>query len=308
MRLFTFNDLSFRINKDQFTKKIDELIYLGNLCNSYNHPLYIHKNGLFSAWIGEIKIKEAIQSYLAKEKKTLFFRLMDKSVLKLPDESAIPNGYIFKYNDNDISCSGLAECAFRQLCDESVSTYSLSETCFQDHQKLCVKIHDSNAKNDSIEEQHIINISNLVDLESCLKHELPPLSSWNDLLDRTKHFDKITIVPNARESLLRESFEISLACTIWERLKVVQAMIEAPTNEYHELDRKYCHGERALFSPESTKRINSLGEKLNFCINGEKICCDYHAKISHRTWRIHMNEKPKTNKQIHIVHIGHKII
>ncbi|MDR1857184.1 MAG: hypothetical protein LBR22_08550 [Desulfovibrio sp.] len=111
------------------------------------------------------------------------------------------------------------------------------------------------------------------------------------------------------DRLEREIFGRPLANAIMRRLSILSEMATCATaGEFHELDEKYWHGDRAYFSDESDTRKQNLRQKLTFLVRGTPTLCSFHGKIKIRAFRIYIDSRPKIGNQVTIVYIGRKIL
>lgn len=72
--------------------------------------------------------------------------------------------------------------------------------------------------------------------------------------------------------------------------------------------KDYFSGSRALFTDESTTNKDEFKSEMTFTIDGDKVVCSWHGKISFRVFRMHFNY-PIKNKDniINVVYFGPKI-
>lgn len=304
---YIFNDLSFGpwINTPELLScNLKELYDFDNKTRTIGHPVFIHRDGLYSSRVCGLDFRTAVNKYLEVQIKKQVLRLLDKSSPVLPDASAIPNGCSFKHNNAEIPSTGLAECAYRLCFDESAYSYSLSGSTYT-QTPLDVVLNDGVGEYRA----QVENFFSLTTYEEALLNSLPPMRCWDDLLHRASCLGNIYIEDSVHDSLQKESFESSLGRAVFERLKIVDKLAGAASQGiYEELQRKYCHGEKALFSDESETRINDLRDKLIFSVGNVPTLCSFHGKVSHRFFRIHMNGLPLRGRKSHIVYIGYKIL
>ena len=301
-----FNELSFSASTTSFESilpNLKQLSKIRDLTQQYSHVFYIHRNGLYNSTICNKPFRKALNETLSPEQKRKFFSMLDRSSPALPEDSAIPDDCCFKLFGKDIANSSLAECSYRLYMGEESLTYSL----------VCQKYSASPLTIDIVyaDIQTSINITNIIgisELESEYEKHEPEIQSWDDILNRSSRLPHVHIEQSARESLQREPYEASLGKTVWDRLQAIEKMASSSGCTYHKLIEKYCHGDNALFSEESSSRINDLGNKLHFKVNGKKQLCSFHGKVRHRVFRIHMDKKPEPGKNCYIVYIGRKIL
>lgn len=301
-----FNELSFAEYVDSFPKLLPALKELNKfhlIGTHYGQDTFIHRDGFYGIKICGQDFRQAVNLYIRdKEDKRIIFRLLDKTPRSLPDNTAIPDGCRCYHNNCEISCTGLAECAFRQFMGEKSLAYSLpSPTYMVDPLRITLATEGHVAT-------EVRNVTSIESFRKELEHNEPAISTWNDIFQRAERLLHLRFETSAYESLAREPFEVSLGNAIWERLVVIEKISTSSDNDYTELTRKYCHGDTAIFSDESRTRINELGEKLYFSVNGKRTLCSFHGKIPHRFFRIHMDMQPVPGNIITIVHIGQKIL
>ncbi|MFV7302175.1 hypothetical protein [Salmonella enterica] len=72
--------------------------------------------------------------------------------------------------------------------------------------------------------------------------------------------------------------------------------------------RDYFSGGRALFTDESTTNKDEFRSEMTFTIDGAKVVCSWHGKISFRVFRMHFNYPIKnSDKIINVVYFGPKL-
>lgn len=301
-----FNDLSFCevVNsKQEFLCAFADIENFYKIGNQYNHSVYIHVQSLYSTAICGLDFRSAVNSFCDKEKKRKIFILLHATVLSLPENTAIPDGCSFFYNEQEIPHTGLSESAFRIFMEEKSHSFGLCCPNY-DFSILPVEIK-SGSERDIVE---VPNVSNIDTFKGALAAAEPEAQSWDEVLNRARRLPHIQIEDSAVKALARESFEVSLGKSVLRVLQAIEDIASSSGDSYHELTRKYCHGDRAIFSDESETRIATLRDKLFFWVSGERQLCSFHGKIRHRDFRIHMDKQPIPDSIVHIVHIGYKII
>lgn len=307
MPAYIFNDLSFGswINSSELLIcKLKELCDFDSKTKTVGHPVYIHRDGLYSREVCGFNFRTAVNKYSEIEIKRQILRLLDKSTPILPDDSAIPLGCLFRYSDKEMPQTGLAECAYRLYMGEDIYMYSLSNSAYS-ITPLDVSLHYE----DTDYFVQVENFFSLATYEAALLNSLPPMRNWDDLLKRASLLKNIVIENSVQEYLRKEPFESNLGRSVFDRLKVVDELVGASSQSiYEEIKIKYCHGDKSWFSDESKTRIDRLREKLTFQVRGISTLCSFHGKVSHRYFRIHMNGLPVRGCKSHIVYIGYKIL
>jgi hypothetical protein len=232
--------------------------------------------------------------------------MLDKSSPVLPDDTAIPSGLAFYYEEQVIPNTGLAECAYQAYMEESTSAYSLSASCFLKN-TLIVSIRQNNVL---LGDLFIENFFSLSDFNQRLQSLRGPMKSWEDFFHFTaSRYKWVECTDESGIPLRRQAFEQLLADKIISRMDVLEQMAGAQSDEiFLELEKKYCHGDRAWFTDESDRRKHELKNQLTFVVCGVKTLCSYHGKISYRAFRIHFAPRPRRGEKIRIAYIGYKII
>lgn len=308
MPVFIFNDLSLNHYYNDFglfKQDVREFIQFYNLVSQkYSHNIYVFRNEFYSISVCNNLFRDAINDtrYFSREQKRQLLVVLDKGQPYLPEESAIPQGMAFSYNNKAVPNTGFAESAYLQYMDESAPLYSISGSEFQSNiLKVCIFQNSSLLK-----EQDVMNYFSMVKLEQWAKDLQKPLMSWKDVFDYiAMRFNWLELTEDAKKSLKKETLDRIICDSIIQRLDIINRMSNAQSeDEYKELDNKYWYGDRALFSDESESRKNELKDKFTFLINGKKTFCSYHGKISHKSFRIYISSKPKPQEKIYIAYIG----
>lgn len=304
---YIFNDLSLnsRIDTpDKFIVKIKEILNFARICGKYAHVFYLHQNGIYNSAPCNINFRSCLNNIGEKELKSRVLSLIDKNTPSLPEESAIPDGLYFYYNNEKIPCTGLAECAYQNFMGEVSHCFSLSAGGY-DMEQLSVIIRD----NDSTNIQELENVYSLERLENICEHSQGCIPSWEEMIRRAGLLNLIRIEDYVLKALEREPFSSSLAEAILVRLKALSNIISAENDTaFNELFKRHCTGGKAHFSEESKTNIRDYEDKLTFTVRKEGKLCSYHGKItSDRQFRIHMDERPSRGNERTIVYIGYKI-
>jgi hypothetical protein len=308
MPVFIFNDRSlnqYYNDFDLFKQNMREFLQFYKLVSvKHSHKIYIFRNEFFSISVCNDSFRNVINNtrYFSSEQKRQFLVILDKGQPYLPDESAIPREMAFSYNNEAIPNTGLAESAYLRYMDESAPLYSISNSEFQSN-ILKVRMFQNSSL---LKEQDVVNYFSIAELEQWAKDLQQPLISWKDVFDYiAMHFNWLELTEDVKKSLKKETFDAIICGGIIQRLDIINRMPGTQSeDEYQELDNKYWHGDRALFSDESESRKNDLKDKLTFLVNGKKTLCSYHGKISHKAFRIYMSSKPKLREKVYIVYIG----
>lgn len=303
-----FNDLSFlEFVADSVPKLLSALKEIHRfhvLGCSYGHVAYIHRDGLYACTVCGKNFRQAINGYIKNpDEKRKIFSLLDKKKPVLPDDTVIPVDCRFFYEDREISCTGLAECAFRESMGDASLAYSLA--CAGYSKPVLRVVFEHEAARSTVD---VPNFTSIDGFKNKLAKAVPEARCWEDILQRADRFSFVRIEASAKAALDREPFEVSLGKAVWKRLQILEEMAASSGTVYTELIKKHCHGENALFSDESESRINDLKDKLYFWVNGEKKRCSFHGKISHRSFRIHMDKQPVPGEIVYIAYIGYKIL
>jgi hypothetical protein len=310
MSIYILNDLSmekFYNDYESFREAYRDITLFYRIGKEYEHIIYINTKAIADTRICNIPLRNAINNTkeISKELKSLIITIVDKSSPSLPADSAIPDGFEFFFDKTKIPHTGLAECAYRQMMEETVSAYSLPSQKYNFGTLKISITQNNNAISDEI-------IKNLFSLES-FKEEvqlMKSINSWDDLIDFIdNNYEYIVMTDDAKKYLKRETFEVRLSDVIIIRISALNKMITAKSSKiFSEMYKNYCGKKRAWFSVESVTRIRKLKEKLTFLIHGKNILCSYHAKIEQRDFRIHFSSHPKIGEKIYIAYIGGKIL
>jgi len=289
---FFFNDLSVSnwiAGTSALKGKLSELCAFHALVRSHAMPVYLHKKGLYDSRVCGVPFREAVQTLCDKEQTHQVLGTIDKSVPSLPEDSAIPGGCRFLYEGAPISTTGLSECAYWIFMGEDGRAYSLSGSSFS-RTPLPVTL-------EAERERHCLSINNfhsLESLESFLAEQTPPPATWDGLLALAGRLEYVYFEPYVSKALQKETFSAPIADAVHRRLKALNDMAGSASEEaFRELERKYCHGDRAWFSDESETRIHQLRNKLTFNVQGESVLCSYHGKVSIGSFRIHLDSRPQ---------------
>lgn len=310
MAVYIFNDLSIvdRYFNDyvSLSKTIGEIIAFYNSCRKNNQTVYIYRDKLTDIIVCGIPFRKAIQDTrnISVDKRIQIMTIIDRSSPALPEDSAVPAGLKFFYDNSEIPVTGLAECAYLQMMGEEIFSYSLSGSFFN-ITPLTVAIRQARTES----KEAIINYFSL----DALKKDLilqTPIASWDMLVEHVKNnFAWLEITDDAIKALKRDSFERVLADGILKRLDVLNKLAGAESEQnFFALYSKYCQGDKAWFSDESDTRIRNYRQELTFNIHGVDTVCSFHGKVPHRYFRIHISSNPARGKKIYIAYIGRKIV
>jgi hypothetical protein len=307
---FVFNDLFLKQYYNDilsFKKDIGEFVQFYTQVRNLAFDIYIHRDRFLNEIrLGDKDFRVALSdtTQFASGQKQQILSILDRSRPSLPHESNIPAGISFVYCGNAIPLTGLAEAAFLQYMDEGVVLYSISNSDFA-VTPLLVSIIEQKKM---IAESAICNFFTIALLKNYCSTFAQPLQSWQDMFNYiTNNYRHIEVLSDAVRNLSAEPFDKKICETVIRNLAAAESMVAAKTDEaYHELDEKYCHGERAWFSDESDSRKNDsrLAKRLTYTINGASVQCFYHGKISHRAYRIYLSSKPKRNQRLYVAYIG----
>jgi hypothetical protein len=311
MGVYIFNDLSLQKNyadSAALKKDLEELAGFYNAGKEFGHTIYLHRDAIKQVSVLNTPFHRALKDIksFTQPQRAKIFAMLDKSTPVLPDDTAIPSGLAFYYDGQAIPNTGLAECACQSYMEEAISsTYSLSTSCFL-KRILLVSIKQNNVP---LEDMSIENYFSLCDFIQKLQSLRGPIKSWEDFFHVVEsQYKWVECTDEARISLRRQAFEQLLADRIISRIDALEQMAGAQSEEiFLELEKKYCHGDRAWFTDESETRKHELENKFTFMVNGAQTLCSYHGRISCRTFRIHLAPRPKRGEKIYIPYIGYKI-
>lgn len=306
---YIFNDLSLNSHidtPDKFIAKINEILSFAEICKRYHNIFYLHQNGIYASLPCNISFRSCVNANCNRELRSSVLSLIDKNTPSLPAESAIPDGLCFYHTDDEISSTGLAECAYQNFMDEDeiFKTFSISNGGY-DLEQLTIAIHDAESTN----LQKISNVYSLEKLQYLCENSQGSISSWEDMIERAALLDLIRIEGYVLVALARAPFCSSLAESVLRLLKVLSRMISTSSDgEFKKLFSDYCMRSNTHFSDESQTKIDDYESELTFKVHGEKKVCSYHGKIKgSRQFRIHMDECPSRGNERTIVYIGYKI-
>jgi hypothetical protein len=310
MGVYIFNDLSLQKNYTDISvlkKDLKELADFYDAGKKFGHTIYLHRDTIKQVSVLKTPFHAALMDtrFFTHQQRAKIFIMLDKSSPVLPDDTTIPSGLVFYYEGQTIPTTGLAECAYQVYMGESISTYSLSASFFLKN-ILVVSIKQNDA---SLGDLSIENYFSLSDFNQRLQSLRGPMKSWEDFFYFAEsRYKWVECTTEARIPLRRHAFEQVLADRIICRMDALEQMAGAQSEEiFLELEKNYCHGDRAWFTDESNTRKQELKNQLTFMVNGVQTLCPYHGKISYRTFRIHFTPRPKRGKKIYIAYIGYKI-
>jgi hypothetical protein len=310
MGIYVFNDLSLQKNYTDVSSLKNDLKELADFYDAgkrFEHTVYLHRDAIKQLSVLKTPFHGALKDtrFFTQSQRAKIYIMLDKTSPVLPDDTAIPSGLAFYYEGQAIPNTGLAECAYQAYMEESTSTYSLSGSCFRKN-TLIVSIKQNDT---SLSELPIENYFSLSDFNQKLQSLRGPMRSWESFFNFTElRYKWVECTDELRIPLRRQAFEQRLADKIICRMDALEQMADAQSEEiFLELEKKYCHGDRAWFTDESETRKHELKDKLTFMVDGIKTLCSYHGKISYRTFRIHFTPRPKRGEKIYIAYIGYRI-
>jgi hypothetical protein len=297
----------FYNDHESFKTLLREITSFYKVAKKYEHIIYIHTKTIADTQICNIPFRNAINDtkVISSEIRSLIMTIVDRSTPVLPTDSAIPDGFEFIFNKEKIPNTGLAECAFRQIMEETISAYSLPSQKFN-FEILNISVSQNN---NGISDEIIKNFFTLEAFKKEVEIE-KPVNSWDNLIEYIdNNYEYIIMTDDAKKNIKSETFEVRLANALIIRLNILSDMITAKSSEiFLELHRNHCEGERAWFSDESDTRKRDLKDKLTFNISAQSILCSYHAKVQLRDFRIHFSSRPKMGEKVYIAYIGGKIL
>ena len=224
--------------------------------------------------------------------------------------------FIHEMNGMDITGTSLATVTELTHFRDTVSVYSFdaSEPDFS-YSPLIMQYY----YNDIINSVEVENIWDVNDLEKIAeKYEQESFvypDSWDGFLKYvTEKFPFVRFSTNAIEILNKQQFNI-VACERGIFLtSILNEFVESRNADgtYSErtnvILKNYFSGSRALFTDESSTNKDVFKSDMTFTIDGTKVLCSWHGKISFRVFRMHFNYPIKnSDKVIDVVYFGPKL-
>lgn len=232
------------------------------------------------------------------------------------DNTEPDHPFIHEMNGRDITGTSLATVTELAHFRDNVSVFSFggSEPGFS-YSPLIMKYYYGDMIN-NVEVENIWDINVLA--KTAEKYEQESFfypTSWDGFLKYiTEKFPFVKFSTDIIDTLNKQQFN-NVAC---ERGIFLTSIL----NEYVEsrnvdgtysertnlILKDYFSGSRALFTDESTTNKDDFKSEMTFTIDGAKVVCSWHGKISFRVFRMHFNYPIKnSDKIINVVYFGPKL-
>lgn len=307
---FFFNELSIH---NQFQSEDDFKAAVGQF-RSYREDItaagfrfYLHRNLLARPALGT-SFRKGVQQCFTLQQIRTFMNWFSKDGYFLPDDSyaEMDDCFTCHFQGNeveesrDISDSGLAECAFREMNDSEACSTSLEKS---DYNWTPVRI--------SLEDYGETDIHNHFtrhSLTACLGQLQSEISSWTILLERIAQLPEVTVESYVLNRLVANPFSANIANGLYVCAKALSEMaIAASLEEFNELFTKYCTGGKARFSDSTANEKRNFKSNLTFEVDDVKSLCPFHGKVKIQQYRLHLADRPAFERPTRIVYVGPKL-
>lgn len=165
-------------------------------------------------------------------------------------------------------------------------------------------------------------VENFWDMDAAVARvlgEQAPATNWQAMVEAARQRFPNLLLPNALYEdarLAREPFDAIIRDRFYALLGYLDAYMRGRDEsgneggEAQEILRAHFHGERALFSPESSTNRRDFQSEMTFPDpeGGADIFAHFHGKISHRFFRLHFDwPVPSTATRLKVLYIGPKL-
>ena len=270
----------------------------------------------------EMNVQEAVKQS-DHDTKSLILAWINKNGPFMEDDRQEEQDDYFEFEGQDVTDGALGEAARRQGNYKSSGVFSFTGGQI-DFERTPLKVWHGIPEDPSKKDRDIPNIWDVQKLESRLVASRDPRNrdprDWAELIklcqERFNHLE----ISNRYKKLARETFDEAVSNSIQERLSVLQQIMsdrrvsDGKMGVYAlELKEKHFHGHdaRAWFSDESDTRESELKQKMTSkdpSDSDKSLFCSRHAKIPHRTFRIHFQwPVPPGQARLKVVYIGPKL-
>lgn len=218
----------------------------------------------------------------------------------------------FRYEDRIVTDTAVGEAAFCTLHGLERGLVSLIPSSWE----FCpvpVEFHED----DGVRSIEVDNFWNAALLETRLKAEQPPVSSWRELEAAARgRCQDLTFSPDTFEPLHGHPFHEGASDRLLLRLLVLQEMRSCfddrgeRTSEGHRLYQKHFTGVKAWFSDSSSLEKSDFENELTFphpSARGESLFCTWHGKVKWPQLRIHFSWPIRAGEPLYVVYVGPKI-
>ena len=217
----------------------------------------------------------------------------------------------------EVTEGGLGEAARRQKAAEAVASLSFVGGTPNFAQTPLPVVHGF--EDEPLGTYPIVNFWSADAAAAAAVAAAPPASSWRTMVEAARVTYPSLNLPNAlytERRLAREPFDPIIRDRVYALLQLLEAYIRSRDHDgvetlaSQELLREHFQGERALFSPETSKTQEKYNAELTFLkVDGTgTVLAHWHGKISHRTYRLHFDwPVPAMTKKLTVFYIGPKI-
>ena len=155
-------------------------------------------------------------------------------------------------------------------------------------------------------------------LKSALSNAPMTINSWEEMNESARiRYPGLTFANDWCEPLRGTPFVKSAAERVLSRLSVLHDLKGCfnangeRTSKGHDIYRTYFVGDRAWFTDSSDSEKSEFENELAFnhpAIDGQKLFCPWHGKVSTRTLRIHFSPgQIRASDPLYVVYVGPKL-
>ncbi|MBF0612258.1 MAG: hypothetical protein G8345_07555 [Magnetococcales bacterium] len=222
----------------------------------------------------------------------------------------------FEHDGVDVTDSGLAEAARRQLGGLDSHTFSFSGG---NHSFAFSPLVVTQGLSEEILNRcEIINYWRVEDLKDSMQQAIP-FANWKNMLDKARTtLPNLIFSPNILDILAPHPWNLRVGQRVLELLIILNNIVnerkqdDSLTQNGLELRRNYFEGERAPFTDESDSNKRDFEKELTFsdpeAPGRPDLFCPWHGKIHTAHYRIHFQwPLPAGQRVMKIVYIGPKI-
>lgn len=264
---------------------------------------------------GVATLREVVGTDADRDLKSAVMNWLDRNGPFVEDDITYEEDDYFEYEGLAVTNSGLGEAARRTKAGRACTTFSFEggDIDFA----VDPLVTDHGLEEDRLGWYPVANRWDMAALEAEILASQPTPTTWRELVDtariRFPHLDIADL--HEDRALARQPFAASVAksaLTLLEHLERYAADRQ-PDGSVGPVGREVIEhlfsGDNAKFSDESASKMAEYRDKLMFKTpDGRDICAPWHAKISHRYFRMHFEWPLRAGTdRIAIVYLGPKI-